>query len=291
MEYKTIQKQMILYKIQEEFIADSIYLDVDVPLHTHNHYEIELVTDGSGSQVFDGMKFSLSPKDIYLVGPNDQHVIYTHNMTLQRLKIKESSLPKWIVRKLQNLNNPKVYHLSEEDYQTFKTLMVLLAKEFRSDHSNFLETASLLSELIFTYFFRLDKDNENWKNEDFVEKVMHYLEHNRKFTEKVTLEEIAAYTGYSKYYTSSMFHKNYKMTLQDFITYLRIDYAKQLLRDTNYSISQINKECGFSTASSFYPQFVKIVGCSPLQYRRKMIEEKKNLPPEGEKKEIIDKKE
>ena len=40
----------------------------------------------------------------------------------------------------------------------------------------------------------------------------YYLQKDHRFTKNVSLDEIANYVGYSKYYTSTVFHKKYGMT-------------------------------------------------------------------------------
>ena len=98
--------------------------------------------------------------------------------------------------------------------------------------------------------------------------LIYYLQKNNRFTQKVTLDEISKYVGYSKFYTSSMFHKQYGMTIQEFIINQRIEYAKKLIIETDLSITEIVIESGFTSTSNFYSKFIKCVGCSPLQFRK-----------------------
>ena len=90
-----------------------------------------------------------------------------------------------------------------------------------------------------------------------------------RFTKKISLDEIANYVGYSKYYTSSIFHKKYGIAIQDLIINLRIEYAKKLILETNYSITEISMESGFSSMSNFYSIFQKMVGCTPLKFKKR----------------------
>ena len=51
-------------------------------------------------------------------------------------------------------------------------------------------------------------------------------------------------------------------------TELRIEEAKKMLiENADYSINIIGELCGFSDRSNFHRQFVKLVGCSPRQWR------------------------
>jgi AraC-like DNA-binding protein len=179
-------------------------------------------------------------------------------------------MQKWVLKKIYALKNPIVFHLNDEEYVQFINLFDLLNKELVEKHPNNLETTSLLCELIYTYFFRLDKSEETKSESVFANRIMYFLQHDNHFTQKVTLQEIADYAGYSKFYTSTMFHKLYGITIQQFIINLRIEYAKKLINKTDFSITEIALECGFYSSSNFYLQFTKIVGDSPLQYKKKM---------------------
>jgi AraC-like DNA-binding protein len=48
----------------------------------------------------------------------------------------------------------------------------------------------------------------------------------------------------------------------------RIKIAKKLLTDTDKSIESILYECGFTNRTAFFKKFYKIVGCTPLQFRK-----------------------
>ena len=136
------------------------------------------------------------------------------------------------------------------------------------DHNNSLDIRVSLMEIIFTLFIRLDKDNTSLYDDSVTAKVIYFLQKNNRFTQKVSLDEIAEYVSYSKYYTSNMFHKQYGMTIQDFIINQRIEYAKKLIIETDLSITEIVLESGFASTSNFYSKFIKLVGCSPLKFKK-----------------------
>jgi AraC-like DNA-binding protein len=54
-----------------------------------------------------------------------------------------------------------------------------------------------------------------------------------------------------------------------YLTHLRIDRACGRLRRSDEPISQIALECGYSDQTAFTRQFRKVVGLSPLQYRKR----------------------
>ena len=268
------KEERLLIKLGQDLLVEDMEVTPGVyPVHYHDHFEMELVIDGSGKQLFNDSYFDLARGNLFLVRPLDYHKLYSNGLEFTHVKVKENVLPKWILKRIHALKNPVVYKLNDEQFETFYRLMKLLQKEIENEKNDMLNASSTLLELIYIYFFKLDDKSQDDKDADFVSKIIYFLQKNNRFTQKVTLDEIANYVGYSKFYTSSMFHKKYGMTIQDFILYLRVEYAKKLLVQSNYSITEIILECGFSSTSNFYSKFIKLVGCSPNKFKQKARQE------------------
>lgn len=239
----------------------------DYPLHYHDHFELELVTEGSGYQVFNGENTPLKKKDMYFLRPLDYHKIHSNQITIAHIKIKATELSKWIVKRLHSIKNPIVFHLDDEQFKMFLYLFKLIADEVGNESDAFLDAKHNLIELLFIYFIRLDKSMVVYED-SIVNKVIYYLQKNNRFTQKITLDEIAQDVGYSKYYISTVFHKEYGSTIQEFIINQRIEYAKKLILETDYPMSEVISECGFTSTSNFYSKFISNVGCSPLKFKK-----------------------
>lgn len=81
-------------------------------------------------------------------------------------------------------------------------------------------------------------------------------------------EEIAKQLRISKEALHLYFATVKKVDFRTWRTELRIEDAKKLLlEDKQTSINIIGEMCGFSDRANFYRQFVKIVGCSPKDWR------------------------
>lgn len=108
---------------------------------------------------------------------------------------------------------------------------------------------------------------------DRLEEVCTYTLSN--YATPITLEQIAdiahlTVTSFCRYF-KLMTNKTY----YDFLTEIRISHACRFLIADRYSIEQISDRCGFYTTSSFYKQFKKITGMTPLSYKRHYL----NLAP------------
>ena len=97
-------------------------------------------------------------------------------------------------------------------------------------------------------------------------KIINYIADN--FKSDITLKGIAKKMGYHEKYISSELHKLTNMNFRKFLSSYRIDYAKKLLKDVNsdYTISHIAGECGFSSINTFNRVFKSLTGKTPGEY-------------------------
>lgn len=95
------------------------------------------------------------------------------------------------------------------------------------------------------------------------------------FSRPITLLEIAKVAGLSQNHLLRSYSEVFRKTPHQYITELRLKKAKQLLSNFEYNITDIAFEIGFNHPVSFSKMFKKYVGISPLQFRKKVILDKK----------------
>jgi len=88
------------------------------------------------------------------------------------------------------------------------------------------------------------------------------------YSEKLTLEEVAEVIDLSPYYFSHLIKEELGMTFVDYLTRVRIEVAKNLLRNTKRKLTQIAFDVGYGDQSYFSKVFKKREGITPSQYRR-----------------------
>ena len=91
---------------------------------------------------------------------------------------------------------------------------------------------------------------------------------NEHYAEDIDLDLLARVTYLNKYYLVHAF-KNYKgISPINYLIDKRISCAKDLLEQTNYSVSKIAELVGFASQSYFSQAFKKDCGITPNQYRK-----------------------
>ncbi len=87
------------------------------------------------------------------------------------------------------------------------------------------------------------------------------------YTEEVTLEQVAAFAGYSKYYFSRTFRDYFGISFSDYVLVKRINQAANLLVHTDRAIGDVAKDSGFGSIATFNRIFRKHKNCTPTRYR------------------------
>ncbi|MBR3765101.1 MAG: helix-turn-helix transcriptional regulator [Clostridia bacterium] len=87
--------------------------------------------------------------------------------------------------------------------------------------------------------------------------------------DRLTVEELAACTGYSPSYFSHLFAEETGLSPYQFIVRSRIENAQQLLMTTRLTVQEIAFQCGFNSVANFCYTFRKLVGTSPHAYRKR----------------------
>lgn len=83
----------------------------------------------------------------------------------------------------------------------------------------------------------------------------------------LTLEQIAAEAGMSKYHFCRLFVKHTGVTPIHHLTKIRIEEASRLLRQTRQPVAAVAAATGFDNSSYFGKVFRKLMGASPQQFR------------------------
>jgi AraC-like DNA-binding protein len=90
----------------------------------------------------------------------------------------------------------------------------------------------------------------------------------QRYLGPVSLADIAAHVHLSPYHFSRSYKQTFQETPHDFLTRLRIEKAKTLLRNGNLSVTEVCLEVGFESLSSFSGLFLREVGLPPSHYQK-----------------------
>ncbi len=90
---------------------------------------------------------------------------------------------------------------------------------------------------------------------------------DRRYNAPITIEDLSREVALSPYYLIRSFRRAYKQTPHQYLVARRIAKAKELLRNSDLSITEICMAVGFESLGSFSTLFRKMAGVSPRAYR------------------------
>lgn len=107
-------------------------------------------------------------------------------------------------------------------------------------------------------------------NGSVIEQVEMFLHEN--YCYDVTLEEVAKYVHLTPYYFSKLFKKETGQTFIDYLTNLRIEKAKQFMRDEGLTVKEACYRVGYKDPNYFSRVFKKVTNMTPTEYRQEVCE-------------------
>lgn len=91
---------------------------------------------------------------------------------------------------------------------------------------------------------------------------------NMEYEKNLTLDDYATMCNMSKFHFLRIFKNITGNSPIEYRNNIRLEHAKELLSDTDYSVSQIGRKIGYESNVYFCDVFKSQVGLSPTQYRK-----------------------
>lgn len=130
----------------------------------------------------------------------------------------------------------------------------------------YLECVSLLYKIIAEMKKTKYLPNEKFKK---IKPAIEYIQNNFLQEEKITSQTLTKLCGISYSYIKKLFNLKYNISPKKYILSLKMNYACELLRHGEYSISQIAETCGYNDLYTFSHQFKLTFGISPSNFIKK----------------------
>lgn len=288
------------YKMK--LVRDNIALDKDFPFqisevvlnhensrpdtfHWHSYFEITYVQEGRGNYFVNGQDYLMEPGDIIIFNNVEAHgwklmgedmkllvMIFSPEFVAEKLSVFDSEYLKPFVERGSNFKN-RIGSEEPVSHEIRKGIREIYA-EWKQQKEGYplMIKANILR--ILTMLIRTYQDES--KSEEMLkekknamkrlEQAISYIDSH--YSEKITLDEVAAAAYMSSNYFSSYFRKVTGISFSEYVTRIRISRARELLRDTDKSVTEIAMECGFHNISNFYRLYKKHVGKPPRDEKK-----------------------
>jgi len=140
-----------------------------------------------------------------------------------------------------------------------------IVTEWNTRAPNYRERCVGLLYLLLTAQLDINHRSIGTRQQHRLDKAMEILA--RDYSQNVSITQLAESCGISETYFRKLFQRLYGMSPMDYITNMRISYARELLTNTSLSVEDISYDSGYRDPTYFCRIFKKTTGMSPGEYR------------------------
>jgi AraC family transcriptional regulator len=246
----------------------------DTPHSHEDMYQISIPLQGELFASLENRKSKIYSGNALLANPNSVH---GHRLGKQRssfiiVGFNREVLNQWAEENLLvqgeiQFDDTQAIFASDLNQQMREWLTPFLFKE---EVSNSLTTE--VESNIFHYFTKALKGSHQIKHQvrlasdEYINQTLEYIHDH--YRQDIHIDTLAALAQQSKYHFIRSFKKWTKYSPYQYILFLRIEAAKDMLYSSTLTITQISYDLGFSNPSQFYRIFHQHAGLTPKQYRK-----------------------
>lgn len=258
------------------------------PVQAHWHYYTEMlyILEGTAIVTCNGIEYTLSKGSFILFFPQVIHSIYRKSnehlsfyvlkFDINRLNFQTNYIPKFkniLKGASSNKELPIVFHSSDFSTVNIQTIFLHCVNEAKNNQYGYdakiqCELSILLLEIIRKWLeldFQPSYMDSISDNEYSIHDILIYIEEN--IQTPLRISELAQMCHMSYSYFAKSFRTLYGQSCKEYIEYVRLSKAENLLLFTNADLTYISNETGFSDCSHFIRIFKRKYGITPKQYR------------------------
>ncbi len=252
--------------------------------HSHDFLEIVYILRGSGIHEIGETTYTMFPGCLYIVDSGEVHNLNFHETSeYYNLFLKEDFLQEIFL----SLDGAEVDALSflrsgkhSEPFVRFPAEKNPLVQELfaqcyfelhKAEEPERALVRHYLSLLLLEYASALRQIEQTRQPDLILPRAIDYI--NRHYREPLSIDEIAHHYNYNPVYFGRLFQKYYGRPIKSYIADLRLTFSAELLETTSYSIDEIVLQAGFGNKLQFYKKFKERFGCTPKEYKNRLLEQ------------------
>lgn len=219
------------------------------PTVTIDTYELIFVLDGV-VEIFEGTeKYIINKGQMILLYPNVEHGGI-------RQSLGHTSFY-WLHFNTNNINSFGISKISEPD-------SIRMVKNFREIMQFNQAGNRVLAEITLARLL-IDRSDRIERKSKIAHEISEYIRINSY--RNITVEELSSKFGYDGDHISRILKSEFGINAKTMIVDKRISYIESLLINTNDTIKEISRKCGFEDENLFLKFFKYHEGKTPTQYR------------------------
>lgn len=244
-------------------------------LHCHNYFQMVGILSGSGTFYVEDQPHPIEKEQIFLLRPQQMHAIHCgekNAAALHMLDVKFTVSDPALFEDLGRVGN--LFRLQHFDW-FLRFFDKILAESTRQEPYYYAIISGYLTEMLV----RIVRERlgtctqapeaepphvEMFKGVN-VAALMQYIHFN--YSRIICLEDLSALAGVNRTALISIFKELYGTTPLQYINRIRLMKAKELLANTDASVSEIAELVGFQSLHYFSRFFKAKEQCTPMEFR------------------------
>jgi AraC-like DNA-binding protein len=259
----------------------------EYPMHTHDFSELVLVLNGHGTHFTQKHQFSVGSGDLFIIngdmghGYKDLKDLRLINILFDLEKLK---LPDFDIKKSPGFHtlftiepflreNSRFSSRLKLDYKQIHDISEIIT-DMEREMNDLKEGYQYLSVSLFmqciTYLSRIYSTKRESQGSSLFQlgETISHMEHN--LDRSISIKELLEISHMSESSLLRAFKKMTGTSPLDYHLKKRLEKACSLLEETDYSITMVAFDSGFSDSNYFTRQFKKIKGETPGDYRKRL---------------------
>lgn len=241
--------------------ADEEYTD-GTYTHMHNGYEILYYVRGNAEYVIEGSVYNLTPGTLLFIRPRTFHNLNPLSSTVYErfvIGFPETKIPDALRSFAENAK--EIYAIPKDSaIDRFFGEWGAAEKEFSREELELLLEHAVGKLLLYLKHLPDDTGLEPIRMNGALEQILRYIDEN--LSEKLTADTLATRFFVSSSWITHTIKETLGLSLMQYISKKRMLYAEMLLRN-GLTPTEVAKECGYDTYTTFYRQYKKHTGRAP----------------------------
>lgn len=250
--------------------------------HMHDFFEFSMIVSGNCSLQLDDHIYSLKADDVFCVDPLMLHELHGVNCVIVTILFNQSLF----TQILPIPSQPRFFCVStvSEHPEAISELRSLIAHIIKTNidkkEGYELRNWAYIYKVMDIFYrnFRIKlstaKEKKNHKYAMRLSEISQIIQ--QRYTENITLKELADEVHLSVPYLSKFFVEYYGMNFLSYLNQYRLMHAVQELSTTDKNIDEIAIDSGFSSSHAFVSLFKKQYDMLPKEYRKEQKSNKEN---------------
>lgn len=245
-------------------------------MHDHSAVEILLTLEGVVTYTVEDSVYQVRKGEVLIIPPDVPHALSMGEDSSRYLFLFEPDAV-MSMRDIKSLSVHfhKPFHLRDGSEAHVRVRELLLRARDTYEKRELMWNTMCYSCLLRIYATLGQRylsgvrprggENTRAVDSEVINAAMTYI--NNHYKDDLSLEDVAGFAGFSRYYFSRSFKKQTGYSFKDFLCQKRLQVAMDLLIRTNRSMKDVALDSGFGSVATFNRVFRENKGCTPTQYR------------------------